>query len=67
MTARSRKSAALESTPWRVVIDGERAGQLWGKYASLAGAAATVRMLHARGVIGVRVVGPNKLDRNRAI
>ena len=62
MTARRQKPVTPDATPWRVVIDGKRSGQLWGRYASRAGAAATARTLRARGVGGVRVVGPDELD-----
>ena len=44
-------------TPWHVVVDGERRGQLHGRYASRAGAAATVRQLRAHGFVA-HVEGP---------
>ena len=48
-----------KATPWRVVIDGKRRGQLWGRYCSRAGALATVRTLRTHGFTGVRIIGPD--------
>lgn len=59
MTACRTKPVALSEAPWRVVIDGKRRGQLWGRYCSRAGAVATVRALRTHGFIGVRIIGPD--------
>jgi hypothetical protein len=58
MTARRREPVRPNATPRSVINDGKRIGQLWGRYVSRAGAAAMACMLRARGLGGVRVVGP---------
>lgn len=57
MTSRTRKPVTPDTTPWAVVIDGKRRGQLWGRYCSRAGAAATVRTLRGHG-LAARIVAP---------
>lgn len=43
--------------PWHVLVNGRRRDQLWGRYASRAGAEATVRELRKHGFVA-RAEGP---------
>jgi hypothetical protein len=48
---------STDATPWLVVIDGKRRGQLYGRYVTRAGAEAIARQLRGHGLAG-RVEGP---------